>query len=149
MDADKIDKNKFKVESIPEPFIGNPDSATVVLLSGNPYDSVEDPATHKIPAFRNAMRSNLCRQPGSDFYPLNPDFRQTPCGVWWRKCLKELLAELSAETLAKKMLVVEWFPYHSKNGKALPKKPVPSQLYSFQLAKEMLDREKANCRNAR
>jgi hypothetical protein len=88
------------------------------------------------------MRSNLCRQPGSDFYPLNPDFRQTPCGLWWRKCLKKLLGELSSETLAKKMLVVEWFPYHSKNGKALPKKTLPSQLYSFQLAKEMIERKK-------
>jgi hypothetical protein len=37
------------------------------------------------------------------------------------------------------LLVIEWFPYHSKKS-GLPINPVcPSQQYSFELAKEMLE----------
>jgi hypothetical protein len=39
-------------QSIPEPFIGNPKSAPIILLNLNPGDSAEDPNTHRNPQFR-------------------------------------------------------------------------------------------------
>lgn len=47
------------VESIPEPFIGNPQSAKVVLLSLNPGHSEDDAKAHSDAAFRDAMMRNL------------------------------------------------------------------------------------------
>jgi hypothetical protein len=77
------------------------------------------------------------------FYSLNPKFSWTPAGKWWRPRTVELqsTAGLDLATFAKRLFVIEWFPYHSKKGR-LPRRLVcESQKYSFQLAKEMLDKK--------
>jgi len=139
----KLKKNDHKiiVESIPEPFIGNPRSAKVVLLNLNPGHSEDDAKAHSDPDFRQAMMRNL-RHEKQDcpFYALNPKFAWTPCGRWWRAHTRRLHdAGLPWECISQGLLVIEWFPYHSKTS-GLPIKPVcPAQQYSFQLAKEMLE----------
>src|SRR5579872_6718956 len=71
---------KIKVGSIPEPFIGNPETATVILLNLNPGDSPDDPKAHVDPGFRDAIIRNLRHEPQEYlFYPLNPKFVWTPC----------------------------------------------------------------------
>jgi hypothetical protein len=128
------------VESIPEPFIGNPQSAKVVLLSLNPGHSDDDPKAHSEDDFRKAMMHNLRHEAQEcPFYALNPKFSWTACGRWWKAHTAKLhMAGLSWETISRGLLVIEWFPYHSKTS-GLPAKPVcPSQEYSFQLAREML-----------
>ena len=45
---------KIIVESIPEPFIGNPQSARVVLLNLNPGHSEDDAKAHSDKDFRGA-----------------------------------------------------------------------------------------------
>jgi hypothetical protein len=73
---------KIIVESVPEPFIGNPQSAKVVLLSLNPGHSEEDVKTHADPDFRQAIRRNLRQEPQEcPFYGLNPKFAWTGCGI--------------------------------------------------------------------
>lgn len=135
-------RKKINVESVPEPFIGNPKSATVVLLSLNPGDADADWESHHDGEFRKAMFNNLHQKSQEyPFYPLNPAFAWTGAGKWWRPRTHELQLEsgLDYATLAKKLLVIEWFPYHSKKS-GLGKTPIcESQKYSFQLAKEMLD----------
>lgn len=130
-------------QSIPEPFIGNPRLATVILLSLNPGDSAEDPNTHRNRQFREALVRNLHHQRQDyPFYALNPAFAWTGCGKWWRKHLRELLDNdrLEPATVGRRLCVIEWFPYHSLNAKALPRRPVcPSQDYSFELAKQALE----------
>jgi len=150
MDRDSIDQynrsvhnsdEKVIVESIPEPFIGNPESAKVVLLNLNPGHSENDTKAHSDPDFREAMMRNLRHEPQEcPFYALNPQFAWTPCGIWWRAHASKLQkAGLSWEAISNGLLVIEWFPYHSKTS-GLPIKPVcPSQEYSFQLAREMLE----------
>jgi hypothetical protein len=73
------------------------------------------------------------------FYGLNPKFTWTACGIWWRAHTRRLHeAGLSWEAISEGLLVIEWFPYHSKRS-ALASKPIcASQYYSFHLAKEML-----------
>lgn len=149
MDRDSIDQysrsrrnpdKRIVVESIPEPFIGNPKSAKVVLLSLNPGDSEDDAKAHSDPDFRNAMMRNLRHEAQEcPFYGLNPKFAWTACGIWWRAHTRRLHeAGLSWECISKGLLVIEWFPYHSKKS-GLPSRPVcRSQEYSFQLAREML-----------
>lgn len=132
---------KVVVESIPEPFIGNPQSAKVVLLSLNPGHSDDDAKAHSDAAFREAMMHNLRHEAQEcPFYALNPKFSWTACGAWWKAHASKLhKAGLSWEVISNGLLVIEWFPYHSKTS-GLPIKPVcPSQEYSFQLAREMLE----------
>jgi hypothetical protein len=97
-DRAKIDKYNHSVRNpgakvvldvIPEPFIGNPDSAQVVLLGLNPGSSASDPAWHAREDFRTALFLNL-RHKLQDypFYPLNPALAvakthpPTERGVW-------------------------------------------------------------------
>src|SRR5580658_6826777 len=67
--------SKVNDQSIPEPFIGSPEAATVILLNLNPGDSPDDPNSHKNPQFREAMIRNLHHQAQDyPFYALNPAF---------------------------------------------------------------------------
>jgi hypothetical protein len=139
------DDQKVVVKSIPEPFIGNPQSATVVLLSLNPGHSEDDVKAHTDADFREAMIRNLQHEPQEcPFYALNPKFTWTACGIWWRAHTRRLHeAGLSWVAISEKLLVIEWFPYHSISGKGLPNRVIcPSQEYSFQLAREMLDKKR-------
>ncbi len=118
----------------------NPQSAKEVLLSLNPGHSEDDAKAYFDGDFRKAMLRNLRHEAQEcPFYGLNPKFAWTACGRWWRAHTRRLHeAGLSWEAISNGLLVIEWFPYHSKRS-ALPRKPVcPSQEYSFQLAKEML-----------
>src|ERR1035437_6221366 len=75
------------------------------------------------------------------FYPLNPAFKETGAGMWWRKRTRQLreASGLDDQTFAKRLMVIEWFPYHSVRF-ALPKHLCKSQGYSFFLAKQMLEK---------
>jgi hypothetical protein len=153
IDCDSIDQyaakakgaKKINVGSIPEPFIGNPETASVILLNLNPGDSPDDPKAHADPGFRDAIIHNLRHGPQEFlFYSLNPQFAWTPCGKWWTKNLHELWDKggLDRARVAERLCVIEWFPYHSAKA-GLPNKPIcPSQKYSFDLAKKALDRKK-------
>lgn len=139
------DSRKINLNSVPEPFIGDPESAKVILLSLNPGDSERDAKAHLHDEFRRAMFHNLHHESQDwPFYSLNPNFAWTGAGRWWAPRTRELRlsAGLDHGTLARRLLVIEWFPYHSKKS-SLPTKPVcESQKYSFQLAKEMLEKKK-------
>jgi hypothetical protein len=131
-------------ESIPEPFIGNPESAVVVLLNLNPGDSDEDWKARRDDELKKAMRDNLHHEwQEYPFYYLNPKFSWTAGGKWWRRRFRQLSeAGLDDKTLAKGLLVIEWFPYHSKKSALSIERVCESQNYSFQLAKEMLEKKR-------
>jgi hypothetical protein len=139
-----IEDRRINLGSVPEPFIGNPDSAKVVLLGLNPGDSDDDWRAHSHVEFNKALFQNLRGEPQKyPFYPLNPEFSWTGAGKWWRQRTRELReAGLDDETIARRLLVIEWFPYHSKRA-AFPTKSVcESQNYSFHLATEMFKKNK-------
>jgi hypothetical protein len=136
---------KVIVGSIPEPFIGNPASAKLVLLNLNPGHSEGDRHWHSQANFKDAMFKNLRRETQPyPFYPLNPAFAGNGAGQWWRPLTRALqeASGLSVSTFAERLLVIEWFPYHSERSALPPKLVCESQEYSFQLAKQMLDNEK-------
>jgi hypothetical protein len=54
---------KIIVESLPEPFIGNPQSAKVVLLNLNPGHSEDDAKAHSDAGLQGAMIRNLRHEP--------------------------------------------------------------------------------------
>jgi hypothetical protein len=136
-------KARIVFDALPEPYIGSPDLAKVVFLGLNPGYSVTDPEWHARKDFRGALLLNLNHEPTDyPFYPLDPAFRQSGAGQWWRERTRQLQSEsgLDDRTFAKRIMVIEWFPYHSVSFKA-PRAEFHSQRYSFQLAREMLGRK--------
>lgn len=133
----------FATESIPEPFIGRPETATVVFLGKNPgHATGAEIEYRKNPALCDAMFANLKHELREHpFYPLNPAFANTGAGKWWRERSRELQWELRGDLnkLSERMMVIEWFPYHSMRFKR-PKGECPSQSYSFHLARQMINR---------
>jgi hypothetical protein len=126
--------------SLPEPFIGNPTSCSVVLLGLNPGHDKEDQKyyrEHK--CFREALFANLHHeQQEHPFYPLNPDFKDTPVARWWlqkTRFLREALGPRDS-ILSKRLMVIEWFPYHSVNFNGA-KHRCDSQDYSQDLVKQL------------
>jgi hypothetical protein len=136
----------FNEKSIPEPFIGNPTTASLILLNLNPSDDPQDPATHREPRFRAALMGNLIHEATDyPFYPLNPTFGATPCGTWWQRKLRELfdVAKLDRAQVARRLCVIEWFPYHAKDSGVVPREAAcPSQTYSFELVRQALENKK-------
>ncbi len=134
----------INLESIPEPFIGNPESASVLLLSLNPGDDPKDAAAHKNPEFREALLCNL--RHGSQLYPfyaLHPEFERTGCGDYWTRHLRWLLEHplLNRKCIAERLLVVDWFPYHSKKS-GVPKSAIlPSQSYVFEMVRQAIGKK--------
>ncbi len=134
-------KAKVVVGSIPEPFIGNPETARVALLILNPGHKQEDQKAHADAHFRNAMFQNLVHgKMEYPFYPLNPAFESTPAGQWWRAHTRGLrqACSLSDATFASRLIAIEWFPYHSEVSELPLKRVCRSQEYSLDLARRML-----------
>jgi hypothetical protein len=135
---------KILFDALPEPYIGNPDSAKVVLLGLNPGYSASDPYWHAKEDFRRALLLNLKHELKEyPFYPLNPAFRESGTGQWWRQHTAQLkdASGLDEPTFAERIMVIEWFPYHSVSFK-VSRVRFPSQRYSFDLAGEMLRRNR-------
>ena len=139
------DDKRLMLGSIPEPFIGNPNSAKVIFLGLNPGHSDDDEKHHNTNLdLRESMFNNLChKEQNYPFYPLNRAYREVGAARWWLPRTFQLRTEsgLSEEIFAQRLMVIEWFPYHSRKF-ALPKKTYQSQEYSFELAKEMHSRGK-------
>jgi hypothetical protein len=126
-------EHQIDVGLIPEPFLGNPE-APVVLLSLNPGWSPDDSKWHADPAFREASFANLEHKPVK--YPLfllDPRFAAPGCEYWAKK-LRTVIDITGREACARHVLIVEYFPYHSKKAGNLPS-TWSSQLYSFRLVK--------------
>lgn len=137
----RAEKTRVIEGSIPEPFIGNPTTCSVVLLGLNPGHDEEDQTYYREnKRFREAIFANLHHEEQEHpFYPLNPDFRDTPVALWWlqkTRFLRDALGSGSAEILSKRLLVVEWFPYHSLNFNET-KHCCDSQQYSQDLVKQL------------
>jgi hypothetical protein len=131
----------INLHSIPEPFIGDPDLAKVILLNLNPGDSPDDPKAHQNHKLRATMIQNLRHELADHpFYPLNPEFLWSPVAKWWTQRLSALInaVPLDRAVLAQRLCVVEWFPYHSQKAGLCV---CPSQQYSFHLAKRSLGKK--------
>lgn len=131
--------------SLPEPYIGNPNTASVILLNLNPGHKQSDQRWHRNKTFRKAVRQNLHHNLISyPFYPLHPKFADSPVAKWWRRSLGRLRREFNEQRLASKILAIEWFPYHSPNASLdyFEQSPLTSQKYSWHLARQALQNPK-------
>ena len=133
--------HQIHLDLLPEPFLGSPD-APVVLLSLNPGFAPEDRIPHGDPTFQALSRAQLSHAPSPyPFLLLNPAV-EAPGRGWWEKKLVRLLETCGRERVARGVLCVEYFPYHSRRF-AHARIRVPSQEYSFHLVRAALRREAA------
>jgi len=133
------DKYKIVLDLLPEPFIGNKD-ADIVLLNLNPGVDKKDKELHKQINYVDAIRKNLIHEQAEyPFYFLNPEFEKTPGYKWWKRKLNQLRKDVEPKKLSSKVLCVEYFPYHSKNYKAMKK--IYSQEYGFYLVEQAIKRK--------
>lgn len=133
---------QLHTELMPEPYLGDPVNAPVILLNLNPGYSEEDVEFYADLSRRRACRDNLEHKSAQyPFFFLHPDFPDC-CGTkWWRGKLKQLIAETSVEQVAQNICCIEYFPYHSRRFKS-GKLTLESQHYSFELVRKAVDARK-------
>lgn len=129
----------LRLQHLPEPFIGRRD-APVVLLNLNPGFSDDDDEWHGSARFAAALRTNLAHEALDwPLYLLNPAF-PTPGQDWWAQKLRWLIAATSAERVARNVLCVEFYGYHSiKCGRRTVW--LPSQAYGAHLVRQAMQRD--------
>lgn len=146
-DLEAIEHHKnfmgLRLDTLPEPLVGGLDNAKVVFLALNPgFTNADVDVNMQLPEFINGCRTNLQNPFTSPFYYFSGGLEKTGGYKWWRARLKPLLtAGISLEILRDKIMMVEYFPYHSVNYKHI-NNFTPSQLYSFEIVREAIRRDK-------
>ncbi len=124
------DDNKFHLNLIPIPYIGNIEDAKVYILMLNPGFGILDYFAESNEKVREALIYNLEQNKTilDSQYPfifLNPEFLWHGGGQYWEKRLKDLIDEAQIPSkgpyvkklsyIAKKIAVLQFIPYHSKS----------------------------------
>ncbi len=126
---------RIHVHLLPEPFHGSINAPVVVLLL-NPGVGTQEARLHKQPTFAQALRKSITQTESVEHFHL-VDESKGPGHVWWKKTCNALR---EVESLPRKLLSIEFSPYHSKSfGHGLLR--LPSQEYSFHLVKQAMQRE--------
>lgn len=134
--------SNLRLDALPSQVIGGLDRSEVIFLLLNPGFSEDDITVDlQIPHFVEANRLNHIDPYGSPFYYFNGDLERTGGYKWWKRILNPLIKAGITETMLKeKIMAIEYFPYHSKDWKNLPR--VPSQQVAFNLVCEAMKRKK-------
>ena len=136
------DVYRYHLDILPEPFLGRP-TASVVLLSLNPgYSGGEEQFHHLDDYFREVALANLGhREQEYPFYFLDPRMK-SPGHLWWQKRLRELIELFGNRLVARNVICLEYFPYHSEKFHGTTPL-VPSQAYTFRILRNALARNAA------
>lgn len=140
--ADPEGRSELHFEVLPEPYAGDPQRAGVVLLSLNPGWGNTEPLEQGggVDDWNDELRRNLSFKATTPFVHIDPRFRATTGGGrWWSKRLRRLAEATSWEQVGERLMVLEFFGYHSHTWRSLPL-PLPSQAFTFQLVRETMDR---------
>jgi hypothetical protein len=129
---------EVRLDVLPEPFVGI-ETAPVVLLNLNPGFDNKDPEIHARSEFQALLRNNYAQGPSAfPFYFLDSTF-ESPGRKWWERILRRLLEKFEPKKLARALLCVEYFPYHSirfRHGSL----HLSSQEYGFGLVRSAIAR---------
>jgi hypothetical protein len=140
--ADPNAQSELHFEVLPEPYAGDPERARVVLLSLNPGWGNTEPGEQGggVADWDDELRRNLAFNATTPFVHIDPRFQQTTGGGrWWSKRLRRLAEATSWEQVGERLMVLEFFGYHSHTWRSLPL-PLPSQAFTFQLLREAMDK---------
>lgn len=128
--------SKIRTDLIPDPPLGDPLIAAVVVLALNPSLSDEDVDQHRDPGFREQVRSAMTEPDG--LFWLRDDVWTTTGGRWWRSKLGPLIDAASLETVRRHVAVGHLHQYHSKSSSPLLKPP--SGRHNLELIRKAIPR---------
>jgi hypothetical protein len=134
---------RIRTNLVAEPFFGRAD-APVVLLLLNPGVGVFDARWHARKDYRSSLLRAVRSNRQIDHFHLNSE-ADAPGAKWWRRACRPLVRQLALDDedgfrlLAKRLLCVEYFPYHSKRF-AHGHLRLPSQQYAFKLVADAVRR---------
>jgi hypothetical protein len=131
------------LETLPEPFVGGLDKAQVVFLALNPGFISDDVAVNmRLPEFIEGSRANREDPFTSPFYYFKGGLEATGGYKWWSRHLNPVVkAGVPLDILKNKIMMVEYFPYHSVNYRHI-NVYTESQRYSFEVVREAVRRGK-------
>ncbi len=133
------DQRLLRLDVRAEPYIGALD-APIVLLNLNPGYVPEDRLMNDDPDGKALWQSNVLHESLEyPFYVLDPRISWAPVAAWWRETLNALIAISDTQTVARNVLCIEYFPYHSRQDPGFPGL-LPSQRYGFTLVDQAIDR---------
>lgn len=133
-----------RFEIPPDPYLGNLEKAKIVLLVLNPGFVDEDIVSFKNKGYIEQNKKNLTHQAEPGFYVLNEKFSFSGGYRWWMRILKRPIEDgVSTNSLADKLLCLQYFPYHSPTYTHIPTY-LPSQHYTthFLFLERRLNRTK-------
>jgi hypothetical protein len=132
------ENHRLELRVLPEPFVGRM-AAPVVLLTLNPGFEARNVEEHSRPEFQALIRRNYGQEPSAfPLYYLDPGF-EGGGREWCEKKLKNLLAIFGRDKLARSILLIDYFPYHSRRfGHANLR--LPSQECGFGLVRSAIAR---------
>jgi hypothetical protein len=123
---------------LPEPFVGKT-TAPVVLLNLNPGFEDGNIEEHARKEFQALVRGNYSQESAAfPLYYLDPSF-EGGGESWCEGKLRWLLELFGSKKLARSLLFVEYFPYHSRRFDHA-KLELPSQEYGFDLVRSAIAR---------
>lgn len=140
-----MDLYDLHLEDVPFPYYGDPYRSEVVVLQANPgHDPLKeiDPLKNDIELLN---KTNLLHQNKIPLFSFQNMYRTwkykngTMGECWYWRRTRELREIAGWKNVANKLMYLELFPYRSKKL-FYPKTLPPSQEYTFQLLREMLDR---------
>ena len=134
-----------RTQILPSPFVGDPEQATVYLLTQHPLyvppsdgsDDVDD-----VDGYEEAKRLSLTfENPDYPFFYLDPRFDGTLGHKWWHPKLEPLIKDCGLENVAKRVMQIAYFPYYMEEYHN-PRETFPTQKYSFQIVRNARDTNK-------
>jgi hypothetical protein len=140
-----IDK-KFKLDFIPQPYVGNPYSSVVYYLLGNPNPLGNNYSIELQELQKKNLSHEIIEYP---LFWLDPKYKESEVYKWWIDNLSYLVGELGRKIITKYIFAIDYFGYFSENTPSF--KNLPSQEYSFYLIKKAIEDKKiiivARCAN--
>ncbi len=131
----------------PQPYIGNPLKARVVLLGKNPiYSPADDDDLARISELETEKMRGLTFESENSFFSLDPRFEGTNSYKVWNDALADLFSACESEhgvdraTVLSRLAVVQWHPYYSQRAfdfKDL-EEPLLSQAFNLALIREAI-----------
>lgn len=126
---------RLELASLPDPYVGDPTRARVVLLALNPGHDEEDVVHQRRPGYEAHLRRTLHHEEADcPFYLLDPRWSGHPGQRWWSTRLRVLIERCGLKRVCRHLAVIEWFPYHSRRFLA-PRETSVAQPYSWELAR--------------
>ena len=135
--------SKIIGEILPEPFIGNPEKAKVLLLALNPGFGGREHFWHSDNKFRKLIFDNIeLKETDFPYYYLNTDkyFEKSPGHEWCIRVFKELINAIGQVELSQKICCIQFHGYHSKRYKYLGG-ILPSQEPTLDLIRSAMGRK--------